>query len=145
MILLIILQRLRDQLQQQNENQAAVKRIWCMTKSCIRKLLSIISIPRLIFVAYNGGGLRIDSELIQNAMIPITYRFKNRSQLWELYNNLQIPQWFILPQGGHRINGEEKLLMALERCAPGTRLIDMQQKYHIFHSTIGKTTHHFAL
>lgn len=78
-ILLMILQRLRDQLQQQNGNQAAVKRIWRMTKSCIKKLLSIISIPRLIFVAYNGCRLRIDSEVIQNAMIPITYRFKNRS------------------------------------------------------------------
>lgn len=140
-----ILEYLRDQLVLQNGNPAGRKRIWRMTKSCVRKLLSIISIPQLVVVNYNGDRLRINSEVIQDAMIPITYRFKNRSQLWELHDNLQIPQWFIIPLGGHRIHGQEMLLMALERCALGSRLIDMQQKYHIYHSVIGKALHYFAL
>ena len=144
-MLLRILQYLRDQLALHHGNQPARKRLWRMTRSCVRKLLSIISIPQLIFVTYNGDRLRIDSEVIQEAMIPITYRFKNRLQLWELHNNLQIPQWFTIPLGGHRIHGQEMLLMALERCALGTRLINMQQKYHIYHSVIGKALHYFAL
>ena len=144
-ILFRILEYLRDQLVLQNGNPAGRKRIWRMTKSCVRKLLSIISIPQLVVVNYNGDRLRINSEVIQDAMIPVTYRFKNRSQLWELHDNLQIPQWFIIPLGGHRIHGQEMLLMALERCALGSRLIDMQQKYHIYHSVIGKALHYFAL
>ena len=144
-ILFRILEYLRDQLVLQNGNPAGRKRIWRMTKSCVRKLLSIISIPQLVVVNYNGDRLRINSEVTQDAMIPIKYRFKNRSQLWELHDNLHIPQWFIIPLGGHRIHGQEMLLMALERCALGSRLIDMQQKYHIYHSVIGKALHNFAL
>jgi hypothetical protein len=34
--------------------------------------------------------------------------------------------------------------MTLERCALGTRLIDMQQKHHVYHSIIGRATHMFA-
>ena len=116
-----------------------------MTKSCIIKLLSIVSIPQLIFVAYNRNRLRIDSEVIQEAMTPLTYRFKNRLQLWELYDNRRIPQWLTMHLGGHRTHGQEMFLMAFERCALGTRLIDMQQKYHIFHSFLGKALHYIAL
>lgn len=35
--------------------------------------------------------------------------------------------------------------MALERCANGTRLVDLQQKYRIYHSVIGKAIHVFAI
>jgi hypothetical protein len=56
----------------------------------------------------------------------------------------QIPEWFRLPDGGHKIHGEEPVLIALEKCANGTCLIDLQQKYHIYQAVIGKALHVFA-
>lgn len=35
-------------------------------------------------------------------------------------------------------------MIALERCANGTRLIDLQQKFHIHHDVIGKALHEIA-
>lgn len=125
-------------------NLATARRIWRMIRICLRNLLHCVSIPMYDVIAYNGERVRIDSESIQDAMIAVTYRFKSRQQLRELYIHLQIPEWIILPAGGHRIHGEEVLLMSLERCALGTRLVDMQLKYHIYHSVIGKALHFFA-
>ena len=143
-ILWLVLERLRDEHEAALGNPGAARRIWRMVKSCVRKLVSIMTIPEYIKVRYHGERLRIDSESIQEAMIGVTYRFKSRQQLRELYTCLEIPEWFRLPDGGHKIHGEELLLMALERCVHGTRLIDLQQKYHIFHSVIGKSLNVFA-
>lgn len=143
-ILWLVLERLRDEHEAALGNPGAARRMWRMVKSCVRKLVSIMTIPEYIKVRYHGERLRIDSESIQEAMIGVTYRFKSRQQLRELYTCLEIPEWFRLPDGGHKIHGEELLLMALERCIHGTRLIDLQQKYHIFHSVIGKSLNVFA-
>ena len=141
---MLVLERLREEHVAVAGNPGAVRRIWRMVKMCVRNLISILIIPEHIKVRYNGERLRIDSESIQDAMIGVTYRFKNRQQLRELHTCLQIPEWFRLPDGGHKIHGEELLLIALERCANGIRLIDLQQKYHIYHAVIGKALHVFA-
>ena len=141
---MLVLERLREEYDAVVENPGAARRIWRMVKMCVRKLVSVLTIPEHIRVRYHGERLRIDSESIQEAMIGVTYRFKNREQLHELYTCLEIPEWFRVPDGGHKIHGEELLLIALERCANGTRLIDLQQKYHIHHAVISKALHVFA-
>ena len=144
-LLMAVLNGLRIQYEELQGNPMMASHIWRMAKIFIRQLLSVISIPNYVVITYAGERLRIDSESIQDAMIPVTYRFKNRQQLRDLFTHLQIPQWFRLPFGGHKLHGEEILLMTLERCALGTQLIDMQQKYHVYHAVIGKATHYFAL
>ena len=141
---MLVLERLREEYDAVVENPGAARRIWRMVKMCVRKLVSVLTIPEHIRVRYHGERLRIDSESIQEAMIGVTYRFKNREQLHELYTCLEIPEWFRVPDGGHKIHGEELLLIALERCANGTRLIDLQQKFHIHHAVIGKALHEIA-
>lgn len=127
-LLVEILKRLQlqrdDQIQQ--ANHAGVRRIWRLTKICMRRLIACVTILRYVIIEYGGERLRIDSESISDAMIPVTYRFKTRQQLRDLFIFFDLPQWFRLPSGGHKLHGEEVLLMALERCALGTRLIDMQ-------------------
>jgi hypothetical protein len=41
-------------------------------------------------------------------------------------------------------DGEEVLLLVLERCALGTRLVDMQMKYRRNHAALGRAIHIFA-
>ena len=141
---MLVLERLREEHVAVAGNPGADRRIWRMVKIYVRKLISVLTTPGHIRVRYNGERLRIDSESIQEAMIGVTYRFKNRQQLRELHACLEIPEWFRLPDGGHKIHGEELLPIALERCTNGTRLIDLQQKYHIYHAVIGKALHVFA-
>jgi hypothetical protein len=145
-LLMEILERL--QLQRDDQillgNPAGVRRIWRMTRIRIHNLIACVTIPHYVIIEYNGERLRINSRSISDAMIAVTYRFKTRQQLRDIFTHFQIPLWFRLPSGGHKLHGEEVLLMTLERCALGTRLIDMQQKYHVYHSIIGRATHMFA-
>ena len=145
-LLMEILERLQRQREEQIQvgNPAGLRRIWRMTRICMRKLIACVTIPHYVIIEYGGERLRINSESISDAMIAVTYRFKTRQQLRDIFTHFQIPQWFRFPSGGHKLHGEEVLLMALERCALGTRLIDMQQKYHVYHSTIGRAIHMFA-
>lgn len=50
----------------------------------------------------------------------------------------------MVPEVGYRFGGEELLLLVLERCALGLRYLDLQQKYHIHHSTICRGVNYFA-
>lgn len=74
-ILLLVLERLREEYYAVVENPGAARQIWRMVKMCVRKLISVLMIPDHIRVRYHGGRLRIDSESIQEAMIGATSRF----------------------------------------------------------------------
>ena len=76
-------------------------------------------------IIYHGERYRFDSPDLQQGMIAATYRFKNMIQLQRLKDGLQIPEWLVNPADRCR-NGEEVLLIVLERCALGTRLVDLQ-------------------
>ena len=93
-------------------------------------------------INYLGDRLRFDALHI--GMIATTYRFKSISQLRELKECLQIPDRIVNPRDRSVYDGEELLLLVLERCALGTRLIDLQNKYHRNHSAIGKAINFFC-
>jgi hypothetical protein len=105
---------------------------------------SIAIISQIVYVNYQGQRLRIDSELLDDGMIDANYRFKTRAHKTRLYNGFRIPAVFIVPDVGYRFNGQELLLLVLERCALGIRNLDLQQKYHIHHSTICRGVNCFA-
>ena len=93
-------------------------------------------------INYVGDRLRFD--VLDIGMIATTYRFKNISQLRELKDCLQIPDRMVNPHDRSAYDGEELLLLVLERCALGTRLVDLQNKYHRNHSAIGKAINYFC-
>ena len=111
---------------------------------------TVLRYARIIFAGYNsistveidhpinyeGDGLRFNVLAI--GMIAPTYRFKSVSQLRELKDDLRIPDRMVNPLDRSVYDGEELLLLVLECCALGTRLIDLQNKYHRNHSAIGK-------
>lgn len=105
---------------------------------------SIATIEQNIYVNYQGPRLNINSEQIDEGMIGAIYRFKTREQLTRLLEGFQIPAVFVVPEVGYRFGGEELLLLVLERCALGLRYLDLQQKYHIHHSTICRGVNYFA-
>ena len=86
---MLVLERLREEYDAVVENPGAARRIWRMVKMCVRKLVSVLTIPEHIRVRYHGERLRIDSEPIQEAMIGVTYRFKtgnssmNCTRVWK--------------------------------------------------------------
>jgi hypothetical protein len=86
----------------------------------------------------------IDPGSKKNLSLDSTYRFKSRQQLQQLKDGLQIPEWLVNPADRCRYNGEEVLLIVLERCALGTRLFDLQMKYHRNHASIGKAITFFC-
>lgn len=104
----------------------------------------LATIPQNVYINYHGLRLRIDSKLIDAGMIGVNYRFKTREQLTRLYNGYRIPAVFIVPEVGYRFNGQELLLLVLERCALACRYVDLQQKYHIRHSVICRGVNCFA-
>ena len=93
-------------------------------------------------INYLGDRLRFD--VLEIGMIAATYRFKSISQLRELKDGLQIPDRMVNPHDRSVYDGEELLLLVLERCALGSRLIDLQNKYHRNHSAIGKGINFFC-
>jgi hypothetical protein len=95
-------------------------------------------------IIYHGDRYRFDSPDLQPGMIAATYRFKSIIQLQRLRDGLQIPERIVNPLDRCRYNGEEVLLLVLERCAQGTRLVDMQMKYRRNHAALGKTIHFFC-
>jgi hypothetical protein len=72
---MLLLERLREEHIAVAGNPGAARRIWRMVKICVRKLISVLTIPEHIRVRYKGERLRINSESIQEAMIGVTYRF----------------------------------------------------------------------
>lgn len=94
--------------------------------------------------------LTIDSVQIVDGMIQTCYRFKSRAQLHALYDGFQIETllavdgWVTIPGIGNRFRGQELLLLSLERCAKGTTLIELSQKYGHDHSIIGRGINFFA-
>lgn len=52
--------------------------------------------------------------------------------------------WVVLPGTHNRFRGEELLLMTLEMCAKGVRLIDLSMKYNLDHFIIGKGINYLA-
>jgi hypothetical protein len=109
-----------------------------------RQFMSVATIPRKIYIGYAGERLSIDSPDIEEGKIAADYRFKSRNQLHRLMAGFQIPAFFIIPDVGYRFSGEELFLIALERCALGSRYLDLQEKYKIHHSAICRGVIHFA-
>jgi DDE superfamily endonuclease len=105
---------------------------------------NISTVPRRNYVRYQGERLRIDSLLLDDSLIGANYRFKTREQLSRLYVCYRIPAFFVIPEAGYRFNGQELLLISLERCALGSRYLDLQQKYHVQHSVICRGINFFA-
>ena len=102
------------------------------------------TVPQRTYVRYAGERLRLNSELIDDALIGANYRFKSRDQLRRLYVGFQIPDFFTIPDTGYRFNGEELLLISIERCALGSRLFDLQMKYHVQHTIISRGINFFT-
>ena len=94
-------------------------------------------------INYVGDELRFD--VLDIGMIATTYRFKNISQLRKLKDCLQIRDRMVNPHDRLAYDGEELLLLVLEWCALGTRLVDLQNKHHRNHSAIGKSINISAL
>jgi hypothetical protein len=102
------------------------------------------TVPQRTYVRYAGGRLRLNSELIDDALIGANYRFESRDQLRRLYVGFKIPAFFTIPDTGYRFNGEELLLISIERCALGSRLLDLQMKYHVQHTIISRGINFFT-
>jgi hypothetical protein len=100
---------------------AAVTRIFIAAAMTRYRNVSTVEITHPI--CYGGDRYRFNSPLLQPGMIAATYRFKNVAQLRQLRECLQLPEWFINPHDRCRFNCEELLLIVLEPCALGTRLI----------------------
>lgn len=139
---MLVLEHFREEHEAVVRNSSAAQRMWRMVKICIvRRLRSVKTIPESVRVSCR------DCELTQ-------FQFRRLSQEQFIDLNLdsrlencrheQKYTSFRRPDGGHKIHDEELLLMALERCPSGTRLIDLQQKYHIHNSVIGKAIYVLA-
>ena len=96
------------------------------------------------YVRYAGVRINIGSEQIDDALIGAKYRFKSRQQLRRLFTGFRISAFFTIPGSGYRFGGEELLLISLERCALGSRLLDLQSRYHIQHSVISRGINYFC-
>ena len=83
--------------------------IWLMTKHALNLYISVATVRVPVYVQYVGERIRIDSESLDDAMIPATYRFRDRAQLRLLYIRLRIPAEITLPNRSGRIHGEELL------------------------------------
>ena len=113
-------------------------------RAITRQFMSVATIPRKIYIRYAGERLSVDSPNIEEGKIAADYRFKSRDQLHRLMAGFRIPAFFIIPNVGYRFSGEELFLIALERCALGSRFLDLQEKYKIHHSAICRGVIHFA-
>ena len=102
----------------------------------------VLRYTRIIFAGYDSISTveidhpinyvrdRLRFDVLAIGMIATTYRFMSVSQLRELKDGLQIPDRMVNPLDRSVYDGEELLLLVLECCALGTRLIDLQNKYH---------------
>jgi hypothetical protein len=83
-LLMEILEQLQLQRNDQIQlgNHAGVRRIGRLTRICVRKLMTCVTIPHYVIIKYAGERLR---ESVSDAMIPVTYRFKSRQQLRDLF------------------------------------------------------------
>ena len=105
---------------------------------------AVSTVEEVHSLVYRGERYRFCYDDIQPDMIAATYRFKNIIQLQRLKADLQIPDWFVNGADRCRYNGEELLQIVLERSALGKRLVDLQNKYHRHHASIGKAINFFC-
>jgi hypothetical protein len=89
-------------------------------------------------------GTRASGYELDDSLIGANYSFKTREQISRLCVCYRIPAFFVIPEAGYRFNGQELLLISLERCALGSRYLDLQQKYHVQHSVICRGIIFFA-
>jgi hypothetical protein len=129
-VLVALFLRVRDNYVEENDENK--RRIALRFKRRItRAFISVATIPRKIYIRYVEERLSIDSRNVEEGKIAAAdYRFKSRDQLHRLMAGFQIPAFFITPNLGYRFSGEELFLIALERCALGSRYLDLQEKYH---------------
>jgi hypothetical protein len=88
----------------------------------LRQFFVVAAVP--VIPRINFAGIRLKFNTIDPLRIVDTYRFKTVPQLQQLKDLLQLLDDNIIEDS--RVHGEEILLIALERCALGTRLIDLQ-------------------
>ena len=142
-VLMALFLRMHDVLNGEiDENRAAIAIRFMRRIS--GEFMAVATIPRRIYIGYVGERLSIDSNLIEEGKIAADYRFKSRNQLHRLLTGFRIPAYFVIPDFDYRFAGEELLLIALERCALGSRYLDLQEKYKIHHSTICRGVIYFA-
>jgi hypothetical protein len=122
-----------------NQHTAA-RRVKRFLRLILRQFFVVAALP--VIPRINFAGIRLRFNTIDPLRIVDTYRFKIVAQLQQLEDLLQLPDDNIIE--GSRVHGEEILLIALERCALGTRLIDLQAKYHIVHYLCGQIVTWFA-
>jgi hypothetical protein len=105
---------------------------------------AVASIAAAHPITYHGNCYLFNNPNIQTGMLAATYKFKNIDQMEQLRAGLQIPEWLVNGKNCCRYNGQELLLIVLERCALGTRLGDLQIKYDRNHALIGKAITFFC-
>ena len=88
----------------------------------------VSTVPQRIYVRYGGDRIRINSVLLYDALIGAHYRFKSREQLRRLFVGFEILAYFTIPGAGYRFNGKELLLISMELCALGFRLLDLKSR-----------------
>ena len=134
--LVIRLDRLKYQIIEQNDLISAgiIGRYVIVTMDRYNLVSTVVCAQPIL---YNGDRYRFDSPLLQNGMLAATYRFKNRDQLQQLIDGLKIPEYLVNPADRCSYHREELILIVLERCALGARLLDLQNKYHRNHAAIG--------
>ena len=75
---------------------------------------SYATVERRTYVRYAGERMRVNSPLIDDALIGAHCRFKNRDQLRRLFVGFRIPAFFTIPGLGFRFNGEELMLLSID-------------------------------
>lgn len=127
-----------------NNNINGVRRTRLYISALHTEYLRVATVPQTVAILYGNGNprLSINSASIQEGVVKIHYRFLTKSQLRRLMIGFQIPQTFRLPETRNILNGELVLLFILERLATNARLFDLQEKYNVNHSIIGKFINH---
>jgi hypothetical protein len=125
-------------------NLVAARRSNRYLKYLLNAYLAIAIVPAAIPVNFSGPRLFIDT--IDPTTIGAIYRFKDVSQLREIYTRLGLRPG---PNGYYnikhnKVHGEEAMLITFEKVFLGVRNFELQMKYHISHNVISQITEWFC-
>jgi hypothetical protein len=110
----------------------------------VNAYLAIAIVPAAVPVNFSGPRLFIDT--IDPTTIGAIYRFKDVSQLREIYTRLGLRR---CPNGYYnikhnKVHGEEAMLITFEKVFLGVKKFELQMKYHISHNVISQIVEWFC-